>query len=320
MIKHYLILLLHFLSFAIYADEDPCLFRTYCEDRRSGGRAGSQSIPSQAAVASLNPSELSNVKGFGLETIYQSGNPLLFNIASGTGKVGALISPNLEGSFFGNRQVEIDTYYLERYVSKEQYRTKKLSGGIGAKIFANKNFGLSFGLAAKRNPDIRVINFGGGISARLWLISLGAFVYHDDVRFNLGSFLSPYTNQPYSEYYGASTYIEKFLVKTFTFGTKISKLSLDVGMVKTKYSFYPNETKIYIYSFSYPIKKLLVNFAKRIEYSDNLSVINDELVIQRKKENYYLGLQYGLTKNIVLGFNYNYFLLKELSTTLIYYF
>src|SRR5687767_5582137 len=59
-------------------------------------RASSLSLPSPASSANINPATVSFDRGFGIEALFQSNNPVSFNVASGTGKMGgALISHSL---------------------------------------------------------------------------------------------------------------------------------------------------------------------------------------------------------------------------------
>ena len=103
-------------------------------------------------------------------------------------------------------------------------------------------------------------------------------------------------------------------------GTSIWKLSLDTGAIKTRYKFYSENTRIYLYSSSYNYKKFLFNYAIRKEYSPNLAYYYGNMIVQRKKSDYYYGVQYLVNNYFVLGMQYNNFLLKEWSGTLTIYF
>lgn len=311
-------LVLLFLSVNVSFANDDCLFFKYCGD--SGGSRPSKSLPSNSAASSLNPSSISGVKGFGVETLYQKGNPLNFNIVSGNGKVGALVSPSLENSFFGNRTVEIDELAYIRRVNKKQFDNSKLNLSVGAKLLNKKHFGIDLGVSLKRNPDIKNINPGAGINGRLAFLHFGAYFYQDDLKINLFNYVNPYTNVLYSTIHGNSTYQEKFSVETYTLGTNIRNLSLDTGIIKTRYKFYGENTRIYLYSSSYTYKKFLFNFAIRKEYSPNLAFYNGNMILMHKKSDYYYGTQYLINKYFVLGLQYNNFLLNEWSGTLTIYF
>ena len=310
-------IILFFISGVVFAEEDVCKYLKYC---RGSTRGSSQSLPSSSSAGNLNPSNISSVKGFGIETIYQPNNPLSFDIVTGNGKIGALISPSLENSFFGNRSIEIDDLFLIRRNNKTQYKNNKINLGIGLNLIDKKNIALGVGYSVKRNPDIKKLNSGVGASIKLFILNFGAYIYQDDVKINLGNYINPYTYTNYSTIYGSSSYQEKFSVKTFTAGATISNLSLDFGVIKTKYNFYTDNTLIYLYSGSYSFKSFLFNYAIRKENSSNLDVINGSLTkVRNKTENYY-SAEYLMNHTIVMGLHYNYFLLQELSASLTFFF
>ena len=306
-----------FISANVSLAADDCLFFKYC-----GGASDrpSKSLPSASTSSSLNPSNLSNVKGIGLEALYQAGNPVGLGIVSGNGKIGALISPTLENSFFGNRSIEIDDVAYLRRINKKQYENSKLSLSVGAKLLNKKYVGLDLGVSVKRNPDIKNLNPGAGINGRLAIFHFGAYFYQDDVKVKLENYLNPVTQVAYSTFYKSNTYQEKFSVETYTVGATLKNLSLDAGVIKTRYQFYPENTRIHLYSASYGFKKWLFNIAWRKEYSPNLAYVDRKMISMRKKlENYY-GVQYTLNRHFVVGLQYNHFLLHETSGTLTIYF
>lgn len=227
-----------------------------------------------------------------------------------------MISSSAENSFFGNRSVEIDEVYLRRRIDKKRYKTKKLNFAVGARLANQKNFTFDIGASVKRNPDIKKINPGFGLSGSIYFFNYGVSIYKDDVKIDLGDYFSPYRGLPYQIIYQSPTYQETFLVKSFSVGTKIKDLSLDIGFINTKYDFYPDETKIVIYSAAYTFSRLLFNFAYRIEHSSNLKEYQKELIYDQTKKDYFAGVQYIFNKHVSFGVGYNHFLLKDISTTL----
>lgn len=249
--------------------------------------------------------------------MYQPNNPLGFSVVTGNGKVGgALITPNAENSFFGNRSIEIDDVYARRRDEKKRYRTKKINVAIGAKVIKSKNFAFDLGISLKRNPEVKKINSGVGFSARLWALNFGAYIYRDDTKIALENYFDPYNQMPYYTRFGDSTYTETFTTKTFSVGTQIGNLSLDAGMIRSKYRFYINETVVTIYSTAYNYKKFLFNLAYRKELSDNLKERNGVLTMEREKTDYYGGVQYLWNKHVNTGIAYNNFLVHDISFTL----
>jgi hypothetical protein len=312
-----LLYLFFFTSTSAIAEDPACKFFKYCG---GNGSSNTHSTPSVATSASLNPANISKVKGFGLETVYQPHNSLGFTVVSGNGKLGALLSPSLENSFFGNRSIEIDDVQKARLLDKIQYKNRKTSFAFGAALIDKNNVELNLGLSAKRNPDVKIINSGVGLSLRLFSLNFGTYYYQDDVKIALGSYINPYTNILYSTQYLNTNYQERFTVATYTAGMRVKNLTLDYGVIKTRYKFYNEGTSIYIYSGALSSGKFLFNFASRKEASSNLQYAKGSMIIKRDKYDYYYGAQYLFNQHLIVGLQYNNFLLKELSGTLTIFF
>ena len=291
----------------------------YCPGGNSH-RSSSQSLPNSASAAGLNPANIAKVKGFGIETTLQSNNSPLLNLVTGTGKVGALVSPTQENTFWGNRPIEIDEVFAQRRLEKKQYKNKKLSLSVGANIIDKRMGNLDIGVSVKRNPDIKKFNPGFAVSGQFSIFTFGFYYTKDDVKVNLDSYASPYTMIPYATTWGTPTYTEKFSFMTYTLGIQLDSLAVDAGYIKTKYKFYPEETLIQLWSLSYTYKKFLFNLAQRKEYSSNLHYEAGGLIQQRKKIDYYYGVQYLYNKHILLGVAYNNFLLHEMSAAVTLFF
>lgn len=300
--------------------EDLCEFFMYCPGGRSSSRSSAQSLPNSATAAGLNPSNIAKVKGFGIETIYQPGNNPTLGLVTGNGKIGALVSPTMENTFFGNRAIEIDDVYAQRREDKKQFKNKKLSLSLGASLYNSKMANLDLGVSVKRNPDLKKFNPGFAASARFSIFNVGFYYTNDDVKVDLGTYVNPYTGTPYSVMYNSSTYSEKYKMLTYTFGVQLNSFSVDAGFIKTKYKFYPEETLIQLWSLSYTYHKYLFNLAQRKEYSSNYYYSQGTLIAQRKKTDYYYSLQYLYNKHIMLGLAYNNFLLNEVSASMTLFF
>lgn len=280
-------------------------------------RTSSQSLPSPATSANLNPATVSFDRGLGLEMIHQPGNPVNFNVASGTGKLGgALISSSLENGFFGNRVPELDQPYIDRNEDQKQYKSKKLTLALGHKLINKRSFGADMGIILKRHSEIKDVNFGVGLSMRFGPVNIGASAYKDDFILFEKDFnkSSPHLRGLFPFLYGRSeSYQESFDVQTLTAGTRIKDFAFDVGFIKTKYEYYLEDANIRIYSAAYAYKNLLFNLAFRNENS-NLPKFKDHTLVSQKNSNStYGGVQVGLGKHVIIGLSYNYFLLKEVS-------
>lgn len=313
----FFLLFFYFTNINHAESQDLCKYFKYCG---GSSRTSSQSLPSSSSAANLNPGNISGVRGFGIESIYQPRNPLNINLVTGNGKIGALISPTLENSFFGNRSIEIDDLLFIRKVNKTQYKNKKLSLSVGAKLLDKARIGLDIGISVKRNPDIKKLNPGVGLSARLSFLSFGAYFYQDDVKIDLGNYIHPYYHIPYSIIYNSTTYQEKFFATTYTVGAKIKNLALDFGVIKTRYKFYNEDTLISLYSSSYTYKSFLFNLALRKEDSPNLELVDGMMSVKRKKSEIYYGAEYVVNRYLLVGLQYNNYLLKEWSALVTIFF
>lgn len=294
--------------------DDLCEFFMYCPGRSS--RLSSQSLPSSSSAAGLNPSNIAKVRGLGIETIYGPGNSPVFDLISGNGKVGALISPTQENTFFGNRPVEIDDVYAQRRLNNKQFKNKKMSLTLGASLIDKKWLSFDIGVSLKRNPDLRKINPGVGASLRFSIFNFGIYTTRDDVKVDLGNYINPYSQTAYSSIYNGSTYTETYNMLTYALGVQLDRLAIDAGFIKTKYKFYPEETFVQLWSMSYTYRKYLFNLSQRKEYSSNAAYDSGGLFLQRKKSDYYYGVQYLYNKHLLFGLAYNNFLLKEVSASL----
>lgn len=274
-------------------------------------RSSLQSLPSPATAANINPATVSFDRGFGVEVFHQSGNPPLFSVASGSGRIGAiLISSNIENTFFGNRLVEIDGRYMERFDEKRQYESKKLSFAVGANLFRKNKSGLDFGIIFKRHGEIKDINPGAGISGRFGLLTFGASIYRDDFILYREDALE-YPFGVYAPLVTGETYEEKFTVRTLTGGLRYKNISLDAAVMKSKYKHFEDDTDIRLISLSWTWRSFLFNVANRRETSELLKVEDGELVYDETTSSNYGGIQVSLGKHFILGVHYNYFLLEE---------
>lgn len=281
---------------------------------KQGRRTSNQSYPSPSTSASINPATVSFDRGLGVELIHQSGNPLLFSLASGSGKLGgALISTNLENSFFGNRVVELDGIYLRRNENKKQYKSKKLTFALGAKFIRKKKYGLDAGILFKRHSELGKINLGAGLSARIGPISLGASIYQDDFHLLLKDFIAYPTGGAYDFEVLNDDYEEKFVVQTFTAGIRIKNLSIDGGLIQTKYKLFQDDSVARIISASYNYRNYLFNLANRSDTSNAPKYEDGLLTMEEGQQSWFSSVQSSIGKNIIVGVAYNYFLFREFS-------
>ena len=287
---------------------------------RQGRRSSMLSLPSPTASSVLNPATVSFDKGLGVEAIFSANNPIVFSLASGTGKIGgALISSSLENTFFGNRTLEMDDDFLDRNERKRHYSNEKNTFAFGLAFFRKKHFTLDTGFIFKRHKEIKRINPGGGISGRLGPLTFGASMYQDDVFLDLVGHEN-YAGIPYTEIYNDDTYQERFMVKTFSMGTKFYGFSFDAGFIRTKYKQEEDETSINIFSGSYIYQNFRLILAKRTESSSHTKFIDGDLVQKKDDSDIYAGLQVSIGQPFIFGINYNYFLLDDVSLQAAFFF
>ncbi|MBY0415695.1 MAG: hypothetical protein K2Q18_16090, partial [Bdellovibrionales bacterium] len=235
-----LILILYSTINFSFAVESNCEYFKYCGSGSSRSQSSSQSYPSTSTSSSFNPSNISKIKGVGVETLIQPNNPVGFSLASGTGKFGgALISPNLENGFFGNRSFEIDQDYLARRVDTKRYKGNKLSLAIGVNLVTKNNFSVDLGVAIKRHKEIKKLNPGAGVSLTFYILNFGFAYYSDDTKVKFdSSTVNLRSGGTYSAQYNAFSYQENFKVMTYSVGAKLGSLALDFGRIHTAYNFY----------------------------------------------------------------------------------
>jgi hypothetical protein len=290
-------------------------------------RLSSVSMPSPSTAANINPAAVSFDRGVGFEVMAQNHNPLNFSFASGTGRVGgALISANMENAFFGNRIPEVDGAYLKRYEEDKQYKARKFSAALGTRLIKHKHFNVDIGLILKRHSEIKRINPGLGSALRYRMFNIGFSFYQDDMFLDYRRLIDPSSQLPY-EYIRneeSMTYQERFNVESYTAGMRLGNLSVDAGIIKTKYKVYDylkeDTSKIFLYSAAYNYKNILLNIGIRNEFTPGVKYIDNNLEDRRHMRETFLGLQVSFNKHVIAGINYNYFLLRELSlaTTLFF--
>jgi hypothetical protein len=99
-------------------------------------------------------------------------------------------------------------------------------------------------------------------------------------------------------------------------GSRIKNFFFDIGLLQTKYKFEQSiPSKTLIVSGAYTWNRLLLNLAYRNEESaaPQFNYSNNSFEWKKNKRNYYGGIQYAINRFIILGTQYNYFLMKDVS-------
>ncbi len=121
------------------------------------------------------------------------------------------------------------------------------------------------------------------------------------------------TGSTYAQLTGVPLVTENFLVTTYTVGTRIKNFAVDYGIIKSEFDFYGTPTDFALLSASMYYRDWPLTLARRTELSAQPVFVDGELDPAEEKSATYLGLQYSVNKHLILGGNYNYFLLNELS-------
>lgn len=280
---------------------------------RQSRRSSMSSLPGPSTSASSNPATVSFDRGLGIEAIAQRGNSTLLGLASGTGRVGAaLISSSLENTYFSNRVPELEGDYFNRLRNDKQYKTNKLSLALGARLWNSENFTLDTGIILKRHSEVKDINLGAGVSGRFYFISFGLSTYRDDLYLDYTR-INPLTGAAYSVETGKENYQEKFTVLNSFVGIKWKNFNFDYGIIQPKYEIEEESTRITILAASYVSGNYLFNLALRDEISPRKVLKEEILQDQKKKHDVFMSIQRSVGKHLILGLNYNYFLLQEAS-------
>ena len=274
---------------------------------RQSRRASAQSLPSPIVAGGINPANVSQDKGLGLETIYHPKNPITLSFVSGTGKIGgAIISSSMENSFFGNRVPEMKE--IERRENDEHFRSNKINAGTSFALYKNRKFGADLGLMTKYHPDAKKFDPGAGLSIRMGLFNLGAALYKDTFVLK-----AP----------GVENYHESFNVQTLTAGFRYKNLFLDYGLIKSHYDLNGSgDSKITLISAAFVWNRFMLNLAHRNEKSGLLKYNYETKTLEVKEggSEYYGGTQYAINRFVVLGIQYNYFLMREASFSAVVFF
>lgn len=306
------VLCLLFCLSSVRAAELECY--TFAGCGKGGGRANSGN-PSNGSQLRLNPSAVPTEKGFGIEGILFRTN-VDVSLVRGLGRVGAAISPaNSEETFFGPPGLEIPEELLERKQKEEKYTSQKITLAGAFDLIKRKNsgiksYGLKWGLMGKYNQKTKNVSPGGGLQGLLGPFNFGASVYNDETQFDL----SPY---------GLSMeHVEKYQVQTSNIGLSLSSLLIDYSQLRLETLENHDISNVRLLTASLFWKKLLFTVSKRTEDSERPAYNFETKSLEEKriKEEYFGGIQVYATKHFVFGALYNYYLFREYSATLTFFF
>ncbi|MGZ3744633.1 MAG: hypothetical protein ACXWRE_10835 [Pseudobdellovibrionaceae bacterium] len=273
---------------------------------RSWGRSSSSSSSTGGKVK-INPSAVPVEKGLGIEGIFFNSD-VDFGIVRGNGRIGAAISPaNSEETFFGPPGFALPEDTLVQKMEKKKFPNQKATFAMAFNVteknvaFFNR-FSLKAGLMAKYNRLTYTLSPGFGVSGTLGPISFGGSVYNDVTQLN------------YETYGNSLRPIIPYQVHTYNLGLFLSSLVLDYSTLRVQT---PDVSIVHLYTASFFIKSLILTASKRVEESSrpNYNFATKMLEAKRIKEESFGGVQYTLSKDLMMGVLYNYYLLHEYSLT-----
>lgn len=268
------------------------------------------SSPSPGTQIKINPSAVPTEKGYGIEAIYFSQEADL-SLVRGTGRMGAALSPsNSEDTFFGASGIETTDELFQRKDEKLKYPNQKITLAAAFNLLERKGSGLKkynlkLGLMAKYNKNSYNVTPGGGLSGALGPLSFGYSMYEDQTQWDARSLGGP------------AEELTKYKVQTYNVGLYLNSVILNYSNMLLKTEDESFEAKINLYTASLTLGKFIFTAAKRDEDSPTpaYNYETKTLEYQKVKEEYFGGIQYTLTRNLMIGGLYNYYLLREGSIT-----
>ncbi|XGC81148.1 hypothetical protein ACES2L_01465 [Bdellovibrio bacteriovorus] len=293
-----------------------CQLINQCDSSSKGSSGGGGGAPSTGSKVKINPAAVPTEKGYGIESIFFSNEGDL-SFVRGTGRFGAAISPsNSEDTFFGQPGFEYSFQTQERKTDREKFPNNKVTLATAFNLFEKtgsglNNYSLNVGVMGRYNKISYGTTGGGGLNGSLGAFSFGYSVYNDQ------------SAMSYDDSFGGTAYdVIKYQVHTYNLGLFLHSLSLDYSNLKVLVPDYvePAFATVQTYTATLSMKKAILTLSQRVEESPTMAYNYETKQMENKnvKVEYFGGVRFGVTKNIMLGALYNYYLLREfsLSTTL----
>lgn len=291
-------------------DEHP----EWCVGRRSSPKGGSSQVSNGSSLR-LNPSAVPVEKGLGLEGIYYD-RSVDVSLVKGLGRVGAGFSPTSgEDTYFGAPGFEEFEDFQERKYGRSKYRSGKITVATAVNLVGNKRKGIkraevNLGLMAKYSPVTRIGTPGGGLSAVLGPFTLGYSAYRDQ------ALLGPSSLEPQER---PRIFMR---VETYSVGLFLTSFAFDHSILRQKPELSDDTAVVKMWTATLFLPKALITMSKRDEDSDRWSYdFGTEVAgFERKKSEYFGGLQVYAGNHALVGVFYNYYLLREISIGLTLFF
>jgi hypothetical protein len=272
------------------------------------GAAPSSGAPTHGSKLRINPSAVPTEKTLGLEGIYYSGS-IDFALVKGLGRVGAAISPsNSDETFFGPPAIETSEDLFERKDDRRKYPQQKITLATAFNLFSNrssglKRFELNLGAMGKYNRRTHDVLPGGGVSGIAGPLTFGYSIYRDQTQLN---------DAPADQ--EESRTIVNSNVQTYSVGVYLNSVALDYSFLRTQTTD-DDVSTVSVTTGTLMIQRTLTTLAVRQEKSDRLAYnySTRTLEVKEKKNEIFGGFQFAITKHLMIGGFYNYYLLHEVS-------
>lgn len=308
-------------------------FPEYCSNlKRNQSRPTNSAAPTQSSAVFTNPAAVSTDRGFGIETINYNGDSQI-GIVTGTGRVGAAISNNpSEETFFGNGVQEDLLAYRSRWFNKEKYESEKLVLSGAMNVFGKKKkrgLQMDVGVSYRQINDIDTTYVGGGVAlnwSRIFSFSYAEFrdAYVKDYRNQtIDYYLPDGTTTPFVFGNDPSNIFEKhFQVKNFVAGFNYGNWSVDYSWFTTTEIESNEKSYVKIFTLSHFWRRWMFTYGTREEESPRevFDFDTEQMVNEKFKYNAFLGVQYAIGDHFVAGLFNNYYLLREWTVGLTFFF
>lgn len=272
-------------------------------------RRDSSASPSRSTQLKINPSAVPTEKGWGVEGIYYD-TEVDLALVRGNGRMGAALSPSAsEETFFGAPGFEREDDYFIRKEERKKFPNDKITLATALEVINKKGsghrrFSLRLGAMAKYNKLSQNLTGGAGVNVVWGPLTAGYSIYEDQTQLR-------------SDIPAGDPFLVKYGVQTYNVGLYLNSLILNYSNLRLQ-----NEEKTYtarvdLYTASLSAGKFIFTGAYRREDSPRPEYNYEKKILEYKqfKEEYFGGLQYSATKNILVGGLYNYYLLREAAVT-----
>lgn len=227
-----------------------------------------------------------------------------FALVTGTGRVGAAISPTAgEETFFGNPGFEVPADYLQRHIDGKKLKSQKIALGTAVNIWNNEEKGLSrlslnLGVLGRYNKLTKGIKPGAGISGIAGPLTFGYAWSQDEYAYDPTLALPVFR-------YTTGMWSAGLFLKSFAFD--YSDLQITSPGMST--------IKIKLLTASLLLERWIFTLASRTEdsFRPKYDVKTKTLIAQQKKSDGFIGVQFAVHPKILLGAFYNYYLLNEID-------